>query len=233
MKRHNYLTALLIAACVACGLPALAQTQTPDVETLEAAIEAHEKTIQEKQQALQSVEEQIKQLEDQIKDLKSQRKQLQNEIKEQTKQRQQKFATRDAQVYDEEVVDVLYAPYNKAAVDEALANFEGMETKSVLKNKKLVENYGEYTKNLRDFIEEQKKVLAAAHWAPQKAESEIYKNFEKKLSKTKYWKIYDKKEKNESIDYLDRVMDKLMQFKNSGLNNETRYNEILNMLYAE
>ena len=49
---------------------------------------------------------------------------------------------------------------------------------------------------------------------------------------TKYWKIYNKKEKNPSIEYLDRVMDKVVQFKNSGLNNPTRLNEIINMLYA-
>ena len=36
----------------------------------------------------------------------------------------------------------------------------------------------------------------------------------------------------QQLGYLDRVMDKVVQFKNSGLNNPTRLNEIINMLYA-
>ena len=73
---------------------------------------------------------------------------------------------------------------------------------------------------------------AANHWKYVSSSTDLYKKFEKELKGTKYWKIYNKKEKNESIDYLDRVMDKIMLFKNDGLKSETQFNEVLNMLYA-
>ena len=74
--------------------------------------------------------------------------------------------------------------------------------------------------------------LAKHKWAYQSSASDVYKKFEKGLKGTKYWKIYNKKEKSESIDYLDRVMDKIMLFKNDGLKNERQLSEALNMLYA-
>ena len=107
-----------------------------------------------------------------------------------------------------------------------------METKDVLKKKELVEKYGEYTKNLREVLEKQKAELAKAKWAYQSSTSDVYKKFEKAIKGAKYWKIYNKKEKSESIDYLDRVMDKIMLFKNDGLKEERKFNEVLNMLYA-
>ena len=146
--------------------------------------------------------------------------------------RKQTFTTRDELVYDQEIVDVLYNPYNKGDVEEALRSFEGMETKDILKKKELVEKYGDYTKNLKEFLEKQKTELAKTKWTYQSSTSDIYKKFEKGLKGTKYWKIYNKKEKNESIDYLDRVMDKIMMFKNDGLKNERQLNEAINMLYA-
>ena len=146
--------------------------------------------------------------------------------------RKDKFTTRDELVYDQEIADVFYNPYNKTDVEEALESFEGMETKEVLKKKDLVEKYGEYTKDLRDFMEKMKKDLAANKWKYLSSTSDLYKKFEKGLKGTKYWKTYNKKEKSESIDYLDRVMDKIMLFKNDGLKSETQFNEILNMLYA-
>ena len=77
-----------------------------------------------------------------------------------------------------------------------------------------------------------KKQLAENRWKYVSSSTDLYKKFEKGVKGTKYWKVYNKKEKNESIDYLDRVMDKIMMFKNDGLKSETQFNEILNMLYA-
>ena len=127
---------------------------------------------------------------------------------------------------------MLYNPYNKADVEEALDSFEGMETKDVIKKKEIVQKYGEYTKDLKEFMEKMKKQLASNKWKYVSSSTDLYKKFEKGLKGTKYWKVYNKKEKNESIDYLDRVMDKIMLFKNDGLKNEQQFNEILNMLYA-
>jgi len=219
---------ITLAALALMLLPAAAQQ---DVKQLEKEIETHEKTISEKQDEVKKIEQQIDDLKSQIKELESRKKTLQREVKDNIEQRKQKFTTRDEQVYDQEIADVLYNPYDKDDVDEAIKSFEGMETKDVLKHKELVENYGEYTKNLREFLEKQKKELTKARWTYQSSTSDIYKKFEKGLKGTKYWKIYNKKEKNESIDYLDRVIDRLMLFKNSGLNSETQFHEILNMLY--
>ena len=220
------LTVMIIAAMTPC---AMAQ----DVQQLEKDIEQHEKNIQEKEAAIKELETKIDELKSQLKELENQKKALEKEVKNETKLRKDKFTTRDELVYDQEIVDVLYNPYNKSDVEEALKSFEGMETKDVMKKKELVSKYGEYTKNLKEFMEKQKAVLAKARWAYQASTSDIYKKFEKELKGTKYWKIYNKKEKNESIDYLDRVMDKIMLFKNNGMKDERQFNEILNMLYAD
>ena len=215
------------------GAPAaMAQQATQNVLQLEKNIEQHEKNIKEKESAIKDLESQIEDLKSQLKQLESQKKTLEKELKEETKMRKQTFTTRDELVYDQEIVDVLYNPYNKGDVEEALRSFEGMETKDIMKKKDLVEKYGEYTKNLKEFLEKQKTELAKAKWAYQSSSSDVYKKFEKGLKGTKYWKIYNKTEKNESIDYLDRVMDKVMLFKNDGLKNERQLNEAINMLYA-
>jgi len=228
MKKIN----VLILTLMLTAMSGWAQTQQ-NVKQLENDIEGHEKAIKEKQDAIKDIEEQIKDLKSRLKDLESQKKTLEREVKDNVKQRKEKFASRDLQVYDQEVVDVLYNPYNKSDVEDALKSFEGMETKDVIKKKELVKNYGEYTRNLRDFLEKQKKELTKVKWTYQSSTTDVYKKFEKGLKGTKYWKVYKKKEKNESIDYLDRVMDRLMLFKNSGLNNEKQFNEILNLLYAD
>ena len=219
---------LMLAATPA----AMAQQATQNVQQLEKNIEQHEKNIKEKESAIKDLESQIEDLKSQLKELESQKKALEKEVKEEAKMRKQTFTTRDELVYDQEIVDVLYNPYNKGDVEEALRSFEGMETKEIMKKKDLVEKYGEYTKNLKEFLEKQKTELAKTKWAYQSSSSDVYKKFEKGLKGTKYWKIYNKKEKNESIDYLDRVMDKVMLFKNDGLKSESQFNEILNMLYA-
>lgn len=203
-----------------------------DVRQLEKDIEQHEKNIKENEAAIKELQDKIDELKSQIKDLESQKKNLERDLKDEIKMRKDKFTTRDELVYDQEIVDVFYNPFNKADVDEALRSFDGMETKEVLKKKELVEKYGEYTKDMREFMEKIKKDLAANSWKYLSSTSDLYKKFEKGLKGTKYWKVYNKKEKNESIDYLNRVMDKLMLFKNDGLKSETQFNEILNMLYA-
>ena len=203
-----------------------------DVRQLERDIETHEKNIKENEASIKELQDKIEELKSQIKDLESQKKNLERDMKNEIKMRKDKFTTRDELVYDQEIADVFYNPYNKADVEEALQSFDGMETKDVIKKRELVEKYGEYTKDTREFLEKMKKDLAANKWKYLSSTSELYKKFEKGLKGTKYWKIYNKKEKNESIDYLDRVMDKIMLFKNDGLKNEQQFNEILNMLYA-
>jgi len=229
MKRFNLLVISLTVFMISAMTPnAMAQ----DVLQLEKDIEQHEKTIKEKEAAIKELEGRIDDLKSQLKDLESQKKTLEKELKNEVKLRKDKFTTRDELVYDQEIVDVLYNPYNKDDIEDALKSFEGMETKNVVKKKELIEKYGEYTKNLKEFLEKQKSELAKTRWAYQSSATDIYKKFEKGLKGTKYWKIYNKKEKNESINYLDRVMDKVMQFKNDGLKNEKQLNDILNMLYA-
>jgi predicted nucleic acid-binding Zn-ribbon protein len=203
-----------------------------DVQSLEKDIETHEKNIKQNEEAIRELQDRIEELKAQIKDLESQKKALEKELKSETKLRKEKFATRDDLVYEQEIADVLYNPYNKADIDEALRSFEGMETKDVMKKRELVEKYGEYTKDLKEFMEKMKKQLSANKWKYLSSTSDLYKKFEKELKGTKYWKVYNKKEKNESIDYLDRVMDKIMLLKNDGLKSESQFNEILNMLYA-
>ena len=233
MNRFRFLVMSMTIMIVAAMTPdAMAQQTTQNVLQLEKDIEMHEKNIKEKETAIKDLEERIDDLKSQLKDLESQKKNLEKELKSETKMRKDKFTTRDELVYDEEIADVLYNPFNKGDVEDALKSFEGMETKDVLKKKDLVEKYGEYTKNLKEFLEKEKSKLAKAKWAYQSSTSDVYKKFEKGLKGTKYWKIYNKKEKNESIDYLDRVMDKIMLFKNEGLKSEKQFNEALNMLYA-
>ena len=231
MKRIKLFIISLTLVTMAATTPAMAQ-ETQNVQQLEKDIEMHEKNIKEKESAVKDLESRIDELKAQLKDLENQKKELEKEIKNEVKTRKDKFTKRDELVYDQEIVDVFYNPYNKEDVEDALKSFEGMETKDIVKKKELVEKYGEYTKNLRDFLEKQKTELAKAKWTYQSSATDVYKKFEKGLKGTKYWKIYNKKEKNESIDYLDRVMDKIMQFRNNGLKDERQFNDALNMLYA-
>ena len=217
---------------MAAFTPNAAAQATHNVQQLEQEIEQHEKNIKEKESNIKDLEERIDNLKSQLKDLESQKKNLEKELKAEIKTRKDKFTTRDELVYDQEIADVLYNPYNKGDVEEALDSFEGMETKDVIKKKEIVQKYGEYTKDLKEFMEKMKKQLSANKWKYVSSSTDLYKKFEKELKGTKYWKIYNKKEKNESIDYLDRVMDKIMMFKNDGLKNEQQFNEILNMHYA-
>ena len=233
MSKFRFLVISMTVMIAAAMTPAaVAQQATQNVQQLERDIEMHEKNIKQNEDSIKSLEDRIENLKSQIKELESQKKALEKDVKNETKMRRDKFTLRDELVYDEEIADVLYNPYNKGDVDEALDSFEGMETKEVIKKKELVEKYGEYTKDLKDFMEKMKKQLTANKWKYLSSTSDLYKKFEKELKGTKYWKVYNKKEKNESIDYLDRIVDKIMLFKNEGLKSESQFNQILNMLYA-
>ena len=229
MKRIRLFAISMALMAIAAMTPTVC---AQDVRQLEKDIEIHEKNIKESEASIKEIQEKIEELKSQIKDLESQKKNLERDLKSEVKMRKDKFTTRDELVYDQEIADVFYNPYNKSDVEEALRSFDGMETKEVMKKKELVEKYGEYTRDMREFLEKMKKQLAANRWKYLSSTSDLYKKFEKELKGTKYWKIYNKKEKNESIDYLDRVMDKIMLFKNDGLKSETQFNDILNMLYA-
>ena len=232
MKKMNMIAISLAVMAMALWTPSAAAQATQNVNQLERDIELHEKNIKDKEAAIQDLENRIDELKAQLKELETQKKTLEKEVKNEVKLRKDKFTTRDELVYDQEIVDVLYNPYNKGDVEEALKSFDGMETKDVMKKRELIEKYGEYTKNLKEFLEKQKTELAKAKWTYHSSATDVYKKFEKGLKGTKYWKIYNKKEKNESIDYLDRVMDKVMLFKNDGLKSEHQLNEAINMLYA-
>ena len=232
MKKIKLMVIVMTVTMLTVVAPAAKAQPTQNVQQLEKEIEQHEKNIKEKENSIKDLEDQIDNMKSQLKDFESQKKTLEKELKAEIKTRKDKFVTRDELVYDQEIADVLYNPYNKSDVEEALDSFEGMETKEVIKKKEIVQKYGEYTKDLRDFMEKMKKNLSANHWKYVSSSTDLYKKFEKELKGTKYWKIYNKKEKNESIDYLDRVMDRIMRFKNDGLKSETQFNEILNMLYA-
>ena len=232
MKRIKMLVFAMTITMMAAMAPNAAAQATQNVQQLEREIEQHEKNIKEKENSIKDLEERIDNLKSDLKELESQKKALEKELKAEIKSRKDKFTTRDELVYDQEIADVLYNPYNKGDVEEALDSFEGMETKDVIKKKEIVQKYGEYTKDLKEFMEKMKKQLATNKWKYLSSSTDLYKKFEKGLKGTKYWKIYNKKEKNESIDYLDRVMDKIMLFKNDGLKSEQQFNEILNMLYA-
>ena len=231
MNKIKLMVIAMTVTMMTAVAPAMAQP-AQNVQQLEREIEQHEKNIKEKENSIKDLEERIDEMKNQLKDLETQKKTLEKELKAEIKTRKDKFVTRDELVYDQEIADVLYNPYNKSDVEEALDSFEGMETKDVIKHKELVEKYGEYTKDLKEFMEKFKKQLAENRWKYVSSSSDLYKKFEKGLKGTKYWKIYNKKEKNESIDYLDRVMDKIMMFKNDGLKSEAQFNECLNMLYA-
>jgi septal ring factor EnvC (AmiA/AmiB activator) len=232
MKKIKLMVIAMTVMMIAAMAPNATAQTVQNVQQLEKDIETHEKNIKEKEAAIKELEEKIDSLKSQLKSLESQKKELEKDVKNEAKMRKEKFTTRDELVYDQEIVDVLYNPYNKSDVEEALESFEGMETKDVIKKKELVSKYGEYTKDLKEFMEKMKKQLSDNRWKYVSSSADLYKKFEKGLKGTKYWKIYNKKEKNESIDYLDRVMDKIMLFKNDGLKSEQQFNEILNMLYA-
>lgn len=234
---------IIIAAFALVAMNAGAQT---NVHELEKNIKLQEQIVENKQDSIKELDVQIKILKDRVDSLnkveKSVKEQIsalekikkghENGIKEANKTRKKHFENRDNLVFNQEVADVLLNPYNKVDVEDALKSFNGMETKEVLKKKELVEKYGQYTKNLREFLEKQKIILAAEGWVTQDSKSETYKKFMKGLKGTNYWKIYNASTKNPSIPYLDNVMEQLMQQAANGLANARRFDEIINLLYS-
>jgi len=187
MSKFRFLVISMTVMIAAAMTPAaVAQQATQNVQQLERDIEMHEKNIKQNEDSIKSLEDRIENLKSQIKELESQKKALEKDVKNETKMRRDKFTLRDELVYDEEIADVLYNPYNKGDVDEALDSFEGMETKEVIKKKELVEKYGEYTKDLKQFLEKQKPLLAAQGWAYLSSTDEVYKKFEKAMKGTRY-----------------------------------------------
>ena len=143
MKKIKLLVMSMTVMMIAAMTPSV---MAQDVQQLERDIEQHEKNIKEKEAAIKDLEEKIDDMKSQLKELENQKKALEKELKNEVKMRKDKFTTRDGLVYDQEIVDVLYSPYNKSDVEDALDSFQGMETKDVIKKKELIEKYGEYTK---------------------------------------------------------------------------------------
>ena len=233
---------LIIMVVTLAAISAGAQT----VQEHETHIKNQEELMENKKDSIKDLDSQIKVLKQRVDSLNKEEKKVkeqisaleklkkghENDIKVAEKTRKSHFASRDNLVFSTGVASVLLAPYNKMDVEDALKHFDGMETKEVLKKKELVQNYGKYTKNLREFLEKQKIVLAGEGWAVQDPKSETYKKFMKGLKGTNYWKIYDASTRNPSIPYLDNVMEQVMQQATNGLSNSRRFDEIINMLYS-
>ena len=194
-----------------------------------ANIDAKIKDLKER---IDSLNREEKLLKDQVKALEKAKKGHEKDVKAARESRTKHVLDRDNLIFETNVAVVLVAAYNKADVDDALRSFDDMESKEVLKRKKLVENYGSYTKNLREFLEKQKIVLDDNNWPILRPSDELHKKFMKGLKGTSYWKIYDKSTKNPSIPYLDNVMEQVMQQAANGLSNSRRFDEIINMLYS-
>ncbi|MCQ2287538.1 MAG: hypothetical protein MJZ74_00370 [Muribaculaceae bacterium] len=239
----NKVKAIALAVIAFVAVTASAQNS---VREIEQNIKYQEKVVEGKQDSIKDLESQIavlkgrldslnkvsKQVKEDISALEKLKKNHENGIKLATKTRKSHYENRDNLVFEQEIADVLDNPYNKRDVEDALKSFEGMETKDVLKKKSLVENYGKYTKELREFLEKQKIILAETGWAMQDSKSDVYKKFMKGLKGVSYWKIYDNSTKNPSIPYLDKVMENLMQQVSAGLNNSHRFEETIDLLYT-
>lgn len=239
----NRVTSLLLTAVIAVAVNVNAQNS---VHQLERSIKHQEQVVEDKQDSIKVIDAQIKDLKQRVDSLNKEEKKVkeqigalektkkshENDIKEANKTRKTHFEKRDNLVFEEYIADVLLNAYNKQDVEEALKSFDGMETKEVLKKKELVQDYGKHTKNLREFLEKQKLILADEGWMTQNPKSETHKRFVKGLKSTSYWDIYEDSTKKPSIPYLDHVMELLMQQVANGLSNAYRFEEIINMLYS-
>ena len=211
------------------------QYQEDVVDDSNDSIAALNTRIAELKAKLDSLNNECKEVKGMISALEKEKKEYQKQIKEANKARQLTFATRDNLVFEEEVQDVLMSPYSKVDVDNALKSFEGMETKEVLKKKELVENYGRYTKELRDLLEEYRIKFERQRWAVQGVDSELYKKFHKAFKKTAYYKVYDKgvnNSKSPTIPYLDKVMEEILLLERQGFNSRALYDKVVGMLYG-
>lgn len=243
----NRLTSTI--AVVALWLGVAAQNGgTATIADHEDEIFSQEQLMDAKQDTIKVIEDSIlvlkarvdslnlleKEVKAQISALEKRKKAMQRDIKAAGKAREEAFDRRDNLVYESEVLDVLMMPFSKQAVEEALKSFEGMETKDVLKKRELVENYGKYTHELREFMNKQKAVFAAAKWKYTGTETPEGKKFHKALKGTDYYKIYEKgikNSKNATIPYLDEVIEDILQLEHSGFTSEKQYDAVAAKLY--
>lgn len=183
---------------------------------------------------LDSINQAAKDVKDQISALEKARKACEKEIKAANKTREATFVARDNLVYEQQILPLLSKPYDKLAVDASLKNFDGMETKDVVKRADLVKNYGKYTKEIREMLDKHRATFERLRWTIQGTEDEPYKQFQKDLKGLGYYKIYDKGMKNTStatIPYLDKVIGEILMLQRSGFNSKAQYDRVLNMLY--
>ena len=252
MKILKLTFALLVLAFAAPAAYAIDVTpmvkETNNVTDLDDEIEAQEAIMKEKQDSIEAIKQRIDSIEARIdslnrlvKDAKKEissfekmKKGLEKDIKYYTKARELTYERRDQLVFDQNIKDVLQQPYDKDDCVEALTHFDKMETKEIIKYKELVENYGKYTQNLRDFLEKKRKDFAKENWTVQTSDSELVKKFHKDLKGTKYWKIYDKRTSKpyRSIGYLDNVIDSILVLERQGFNNSKAYDRVIDMLYG-
>ena len=176
----------------------------------------------------------VKALKEQIKDLERLKKEQEKGIKLANKTRQASVEDRDEFVYKQEILPVLAAQYDKLEVEQALARFDAMETKDVIKRRDLLTNYGKYSQEIRQMLEKHKRTFEQLRWATQGSDSEAYKDFQKAFKKLGYHKTYEKGQKNATtptIPYLDEVMNDIQMLMRQGFNSQYQYNNVLNMLY--
>ena len=226
----------LLIAVAAVTLAATAAAQDPQTlsrSELRENIEQQEDAIDDHNEAIKDIDKKIKEHKDAIKELEKQKKEHEKQVKLLAVARKTHVETHDTKLFDEEVLAVLRVKYNKSEVDKALKKFEGVETKDVLKKKDLVKKYRDYSKDLYHFLLQQKTALNNAGWQQQLSNSVIYKDFEKELKDTKYFKIYNKKATDSSIPYLDGVMDKIYRFKSDGLKDKGALDSIINMVHVD
>lgn len=252
MKILKLTIALLVLAFAAPATHAIDVTpmvkETNNVTDLDEEIEAQEAIMKEKQDSINDLKERIKELQARvdslnklvkdakkdISELEKLKKNHEKDIKYYTKARELTYERRDQLVFDQNIKDVLQQPYDKDDCVEALTHFDKMETKEIIKYKELVENYGKYTQNLREFLEKKRKDFAKENWTVQTSDSELVKKFHKDLKGTKYWKIYDKRTSKpyRSIGYLDNVIDSIIVLERQGFNNQKAYDRVIDMLYG-
>lgn len=248
MKRVTLTLALLALMVMAVTAQTTATTQVSNLTKLENDIKLQEDLVLDMQDSiaildsdiafykgkLDSANAVVKALKEQIKDLERLKKEQEKGIKLANKTRQATVEDRDELIYKEEIVPVLDNQYDKLEVEQALAKFDAMETKDVIKRKDLVQNYGKYSQEIREMLEKQKRNFEQLRWATQGSDSEPYKDFQKAFKKLGYYKTFEKGQKNATtptIPYLDEVMSNIQLLMRQGFNSQYQYNNVLNMLY--
>lgn len=243
-----YFAAATLIGCLLATADDVVVRSTTVVAELEDDIRLQEEIAADKQDSIDTLTAQItilrayvdslntvvKATKADISALEKRRKAFQNEIKTANKTRKATFASRDHLVFAQQVKDVLEAPYNKQDVEQALLSFNGMETKEVLKKRELVENYGKYSLEVRNFLENQKNNFSRLKWVAQPSDADVMKKFQKGFKALDYYKIYERGRKKASvptIPYLDDVMSEIEMLQHQGMCSEKQYNRVLQMLY--